>query len=95
VTVAPSAVGLCSITASQTGNNTYAAANPVAQTFAVLSLCDLNRDRSTNVADVQMIVNQVLGAAPPTGDLDHSGSVNVVDVQTVINAALVLGCAAE
>jgi xylan 1,4-beta-xylosidase len=95
VTVTPNAVGLCSISASQAGNNTYAAANPVAQTFAVLSLCDLNRDRSTNVADVRTIVNEALGAAPATGDLDHSASVNVVDVQIVINAALELGCAAQ
>jgi hypothetical protein len=57
------------------------------------SACDINADGSTNVADVQMMINEALGLAPPVNDLNHDGVVNVVDVQIVISAALGLGCA--
>jgi sugar lactone lactonase YvrE len=54
--------------------------------------CDLNGDGSVNVADVQLIINEALGAIPPIHDLNHDGVVNVADVQIVINAALGMGC---
>ena len=44
------------------------------------------------VVDVQMIINEALGAIPGVHDLNHDGVVNVADVQKVINAALGLGC---
>jgi hypothetical protein len=56
------------------------------------SICDVNKDGATNVVDVQLIVNQVLGVVPPTSDVNGDGSVNIVDVQAVVNAALGLGC---
>ena len=56
--------------------------------------CDIGNSGTTNVADVQTMVNQVLGAAAPANDLNQDGLVNVVDVQIEINAALGLGCSA-
>lgn len=54
--------------------------------------CDVNRDGFENVADVQLIINMVLGVAPGFCDLNGDGAQNVADVQIVINAALGLGC---
>jgi hypothetical protein len=51
--------------------------------------CDVNSDASTNVADVQVCVNQAISVvACTTGDIDANGQCNVVDVQRVVNAAL-------
>jgi hypothetical protein len=53
------------------------------------SACDLNQDSSTNVADVQLGVNQAIGTAACTsGDINKDGSCTVVDVQRTVNAAL-------
>ncbi len=52
------------------------------------SACDLNRDNSTNVIDVQLEVNMALGVTPCTADINKDGACNVVDVQRVVNAAL-------
>ena len=52
------------------------------------SACDVNKDGSTNVADVQGEVNQALGSAPCTNDINQDGSCNVIDVQRVVNAAM-------
>jgi hypothetical protein len=55
--------------------------------------CDLSGDALTNVADVQLCVNQAIGmAACTTGDIDGTGACNVVDVQRVANAALGGSC---
>jgi exo-beta-1,3-glucanase (GH17 family) len=91
------AVGTCSITASQSGNTSYAPAPAVAQSFTVsprLSACDINGDGTTNVLDVQLIINEALGLASPVNDLNGDVVVNVVDVQLAVNAALGRGCAA-
>jgi uncharacterized protein (TIGR03437 family) len=60
-----------------------------------LPSCDINADGTTNVADVQLIINEALGVNPPIHDLNHDGAVNVADVQKVINAALGLGCSVQ
>ena len=93
-TVTPLGAGTCSITASQAGDGTFAAATPVTRTFTVAATapCDINADGVTNVADVQLIINEALGVAPAVHDLNRDGAVNVADVQKVINAALGLGC---
>ncbi|OGR49908.1 MAG: hypothetical protein A2X37_12015 [Elusimicrobia bacterium GWA2_66_18] len=57
-------------------------------TLSVYSACDLNRDGATNVVDVQLQVNQALGAAACTSDLNRDGSCNVIDVQRDVNAGL-------
>jgi hypothetical protein len=61
--------------------------------LTAFSLCDLNQDGFTNVADVQRMINEALGVMSATHDLNGDGMVNVVDIQIVINAALSLGCA--
>jgi hypothetical protein len=60
-----------------------------------VSACDIDGDGATNVADVQLIVNEALEAIPAVDDLNGDGSVTVADVQIVIDAALGLGCAAK
>jgi hypothetical protein len=60
-----------------------------------LPSCDINIDGNTNVADVQLVINEALGVIPSVHDLNHDGSVNVADVQKVINAALGLGCSVQ
>jgi hypothetical protein len=53
------------------------------------SACDVNKDNSTNVSDVQLCVNQAIGTvACSTGDINKDGACNVVDVQRVVNGAL-------
>ena len=54
--------------------------------------CDVNGDGNTNVGDVQLIVNQVLGVVSASCDVNGDGGVNVADVQQVVNAVLGLGC---
>jgi hypothetical protein len=61
-------------------------------TIAVFTPCDISQAGSTNVVDVQEIVNEALGEAPAANDLNHDGVANVVDIQIVIDAALGLGC---
>jgi RHS repeat-associated protein len=62
---------------------------------ASFSRCDVNRDGSAKVNDVQSIINQALGVLSAVSDLTGDGTVNIADVQFVINAALGLGCAAD
>jgi hypothetical protein len=57
------------------------------------STCAISQS-ATPIMDVQLIVNQALGAMPATNDLNDDGVVNVIDVQIVTNAALGLGCSA-
>jgi hypothetical protein len=47
----------------------------------------------TNVADVQLIINQALGQTQAANDLNGDGVVNAVDVEIEITAAFGLGCA--
>jgi hypothetical protein len=55
--------------------------------------CDLNSDGQVNVVDVQMGVNQSLGAQPcSSADINVDGQCNVVDVQLLVNVALGDGC---
>jgi hypothetical protein len=52
------------------------------------SACDVNLDGVTNVSDVQLTVNQAIGAATCTADINNDAFCNVIDVQRVVNAAL-------
>jgi hypothetical protein len=63
-----------------------------ALTTIVPFTCDINSDGATNVADVQIEINEALGTMSAVNDLNHDGAVNVADVQKLINAALGLGC---
>ena len=60
-----------------------------------LSKCDVNRSGSTDVADVQLVVNEALGVSLAVDDLNGDSHVNLVDVQIVINAAVSLVCTAD
>ncbi|HAZ09050.1 MAG TPA: hypothetical protein DCZ01_11160 [Elusimicrobia bacterium] len=57
-------------------------------TLSVYSACDVNRDGATNAVDVQLLVNETLGAAACTSDLNRDGLCNVIDVQRDVNAGL-------
>ena len=87
-------VGTCTIQATQSGNTNWASAAPVTRSFQVTGTpCDLKPNSNIDVADVQLIVNQSLGASPAVNDVSGDGAVNVIDVQIELNAALGLGCA--
>lgn len=59
------------------------------------SACDTNQDTNIVAADVQRIINEVLGLNSALHDLNQDGIVSVVDIQTEINAVLGLGCTAK
>jgi hypothetical protein len=52
------------------------------------SACDLNQSGGTNIADVQLSVNMVLGTTPCTATIVSPGTCDIVVVQRVVNAAL-------
>ncbi len=54
---------------------------------AVGNRCDLNGDGSAGIADIQTLINMVLGITPPTpqGDLNGDGAVTVADIQMLVN----------
>jgi hypothetical protein len=56
--------------------------------YAQSSACDLNQSGGTNIADVQLSVNMVLGTTPCTADIVSPGVCDIVVVQRVVNAAL-------
>ena len=55
--------------------------------------CDMNQDTSTNIVDVQVLINIILGQNGCSGncDVNGDGSVNVVDLQTLQNVILGVG----
>jgi hypothetical protein len=64
-------------------------------TVTIAPSCVISGSLAPNVADAQLIVNEVLGLSPAVNDLSNDGVVNIVDLQTEINAALNLGCTAR
>ena len=62
---------------------------------STFSACDIGQNGNINVADVQLVVNEALGATQAANDLNGDGAVNVVDIQLEIDAVLGLGCAAR
>jgi hypothetical protein len=52
------------------------------------SPCDLTKDGTINVTDVQLGVNMVLGLSPCTASINGTGGCNVAMVQRVVGAAL-------
>jgi hypothetical protein len=57
--------------------------------------CDINGDGQTNVQDVQLLIDRVLGITPLPADLNGDGHTDVVDVQIAINAVLTGICTAK
>jgi hypothetical protein len=86
-TVAPN------VAAARTATLTIGTGAVAVNQAAGFSPCDVNQDGSTDVRDVQQIINEALGNASGV-DLTLDGLINVVDVQIVINAALGLSCMA-
>jgi uncharacterized repeat protein (TIGR01451 family) len=72
------------------GASANAMAYDIAATGALT--CTVTGDQVASAADVQLMVNEALGLAPPADDLNGDGVVNILDVQTVIDAALGKGC---
>ena len=75
------------------GGSTTAQANDTT-TIVALSPCDANFDGTTNILDIQRIVNQGLGTASAASDLNHDGKVNVVDSEILIRTVLGAACPA-
>jgi hypothetical protein len=61
---------------------------PVSAWAQALNACDLNKDGSVNIVDVQLSVNMALGLAPCTSAVLGAGVCNIVVVQRVTNAVL-------
>ncbi len=79
--------GMYACAATFPGDGEYAAAGgsgPV----SVYSACDINWDGAINVVDVQLQVNQALGAAACASDFNRDGFCNVIDIQRGVNASL-------
>jgi len=72
----------------------YSAGSTVSDPATVTtgSACDVANTGTVGAADVQRMINEVLGSAAPTNDLNQDGVVNIVDVQVVIAAALGWNC---
>ncbi|MCC6952590.1 MAG: hypothetical protein IT290_00580 [Deltaproteobacteria bacterium] len=72
---------------------------PFASVFTVYAktpsavTCDINGDSSTNIVDVQLMVNQSMGLAPCSSDINSDGICNILDIQRVVNAAVGGACA--
>ncbi len=66
--------------------------SPIANFSVPGFTCDFTGDNATNVADVQFMVNEAVGAAAPNSDLNRDGVVNIADIQKLIDAVLGLGC---
>jgi len=62
---------------------------------SVNAACDVTSAGQIGAADIQMAIDEALGAASPANDLTGNGAVSVVDVQIVIDAALGMGCGAR
>lgn len=101
LTAVTDASGVAAVTATAnavTGSySVIATVNSLTAAFALTNTtrCDVNIDGLTTAADVQSIVNQGLGSAPPSSDLNGDHVVNVVDMQIVVNAVFQWGCAAS
>jgi hypothetical protein len=69
---------------------------PVVNNLTAIQLsavaCDVNGDGTSNVVDVQIMVNQALLLTACKNDLNRDGFCNIVDVQRVINSALGSSC---
>jgi hypothetical protein len=69
--------GTVAVTGQQSGSATF--------TITQFALTDIEGTGGTTVADVQLIINEALGAEPANNDLNYDGVVNAVDVQIVID----------
>ena len=73
-------------------SSTTTAASLTAKVSSGAGPCDVTGNGVITVADVQLIINEALGAASAANDLNGDHIVNVSDIQVVINAAMQRGC---
>jgi hypothetical protein len=64
----------------------------VVATFGVAYACSTSNGNTSTVSDVQALINQALGKAPPANDINGDGVISVLDVQIVIEAVLTSVC---
>lgn len=78
-------------------NRTNVAISFTPQVFTVQSpkMCDIAQTASTNVVDVQLMIDEALGLAAPADDLNNDTTANITDIQIVINSALGMGCSSS
>jgi hypothetical protein len=74
--------------ASGTASSVLVAMNGPESATANFVSCDLNNDGVVDVKDLQILINQALGKAPPVTDLNHDGMVNAIDIQRLIAVIL-------
>jgi uncharacterized protein (TIGR03437 family) len=64
-------------------------------TMAIYTLCDFGNAGVTTVADMQQLLNEMLGKQPARHDLNQDRVVNVADLEIAGNAVLGRRCAAH
>jgi hypothetical protein len=76
-----------SVTAYDSSGNESGYSNEVSKTIPT---CDINSDSSTNVLDLQGLINVILGSSSPSPafDLNSDGSINVLELQILSNVVL-------
>ncbi len=64
--------------------------NEVTATVAGSTGCDINSDALSNVLDLQVLVNSILGtgACPGSCDINRDARVDVLDLQVLVNVVL-------
>jgi uncharacterized repeat protein (TIGR01451 family) len=78
---------------SVSGGGAAAGAN-ASDVTSIITKCDINQAGTIGVAEIQEMINQLLGLVQAANDLNGDGVVNVVDVQIIIEAALTQSCQA-
>ena len=75
------------MTAYDSSGNESGYSNEVSKTIPT---CDINNDSSTNVLDLQGLINVILGSSSPSPafDLNSDGSINVLELQILSNVVL-------
>jgi len=91
----PSVTNIVTVSGGGEGNTANDQASDPTTIIPYFSPCDVNRYGTTNLADIQQVINEALGLGVAVDDLNGDSLVNVTDVQIVLNAALGLGCSAS
>src|SRR5258706_183578 len=73
----PSVAGTSTVTLSATNAGGTGTKSLLMTLF---SACDLNQDTKTDVADIQLEVNEVIGISACTMDINKDGFCNIVDI---------------
>jgi hypothetical protein len=78
------------VSAFNTSGNESGFSNEISTAIASGAVCDINNDKATNVLDLQLMVNIILGQSPSSGsyDMNKDGRVDVLDLQVLTNVVL-------